>query len=130
MKRLIVLLFLPIIIALFGCNEESGLFSETGSVVFYSDAHALLNCGPFDMDIFLNDNKIGSLSDSYDGSDDPPCKNSSSTVKHKLKIGDYEYRATIDCNDNGEWNGIFTIGADSCTQVFIDAQDINYYENN
>jgi len=112
-----------------GCDKDESIFNR-GSVVFYSDAHALLNCGPFDMDIFIDDNKIGSLSDSYDGKDDPQCKNSSSTVKHKLKIGIYEYRATIDCSESGEWNGTFTIGADSCTHVFIDAQDINYYENN
>ncbi len=112
-----------------GCNDGFDVFPEIGFAVFNTDAQAMLECGPFDVEIYINNNSIGKISEPSAEDPKPDCKNSKSTVKWRHEIGKYSYTAKGDCGSYLEWSGEFEIFPDSCTQVFLDIVDCNISKN-
>lgn len=126
-KTHFILTFLITIMTVYGCNKNDENSSKTGNVVFYTNAQAILNCGPFDVDvdIYIENDSVGSISEPYVDDIYPDCINSTMTVKLEKKVGVYKYIAIMDCGQYGEWKGEFEILPDSCTYVFLDIYNCN-----
>lgn len=124
MRKIIIFLFVIIFFAC-SCDKNDDSPTETGNVIFYTNAQALLNCGPFDVDVKINDESFGSISEAYIEDFHPNCTNTNSTLLIDKAKGSYKYTATIDCGQYGYWNGEFETIKDSCTYVFLDINDCN-----
>lgn len=123
-KILLIVPFLFMIIGTGGCEKNNNL-PQKGKVVFYTNAQAMLNCGIFNVDIYINNDSVGSIIESYTSDSYPDCVNSTMTVAVEKKIGKYNYVAKIDCGQYGVWTGEFDIVPDSCTYIFLDIKNCN-----
>ncbi len=107
------------------CDKNDDNPSDTGKVIFYTNAQALLNCGPFDVEIIIDNESSGIISEAYVEDFQPNCTNTSSTLLIEKVIGSYNYTANIDCGQYGSWSGEFKITKDSCTKIFLDIKNCN-----
>lgn len=126
MRNLIKILILStvFIFVSFSCEKDNNFVSK-GRIVFYSNAQAILNCGSFDIVVYINNDSLGIISESYIEETQPDCINSNSTFLLEKKTGKYNYTATMDCGQYGEWSGEFEIFTDSCSFVFLDINNCN-----
>jgi hypothetical protein len=108
-------------IILLGCEKNDN--SHNGKVVFYTNAQAMVNCGPFDVNIYIGGKKAGSLSHPFLGDSVPDCVVSQYTLVVEKAPGHYSCKATA-CSSN-ECIKNFEIKADSCTFVFLDIRDFH-----
>jgi hypothetical protein len=122
-----VILFLLLITALslVNCDDNTNNSKDEGRIVFYTVVQAKLNCGPFNVDIFIENDSIGSISEPYLDDTPPECKNSALTVMLEKQTGVYKYTAKMDCGQYGQWTGEFEILPDSCSKVFLDIDNCN-----
>ena len=98
-------------------------FADTGKVVFYTDAQAMVNCGPFIVDIYIGDDLEGSISEPYVEESIPDCINSTLTVVLEKETGVYNYTAIAECGQYGMWSGEINILPNTCSVVFLDIND-------
>lgn len=122
MRRIIkiLILFGLMLFTLQGCKEE---VAEKGSVLFYTNAQAMLNCGPFDVNVYVEDELVGILSEPYVKSSEPECIQTFYSVFVNNNVGTYRYKATFDCGNYGEWTGEVIITSGSCIKVFLDVEN-------
>ncbi|MBN1971091.1 MAG: hypothetical protein JW870_17120 [Candidatus Delongbacteria bacterium] len=125
MKTHLIFTFLISIITFSSCDKNNDNSTEIGNVIFYTNAQALLNCGPFDVTIKINDESVGAISEAYVEDFQPNCTNTNSTLLIEKAQGSYNYTATIDCGQYGNWSGEFEIIKDSCIYVFLDINNCN-----
>lgn len=118
-----VIIFLAFI--LLSCEKTDN--SLNGKVVFYTNAQAMVNCGPFDVNIYIGDKKVGSLGNPIEESIKPDCAGSQFTLIVQKAPGHYTCRATA-CNSH-ECLKDFEIKTDSCTFVFLDIREFHQPEN-
>lgn len=120
MKLKLVIVF-SLTMILLNCEETES--PSTGTVVFYTNAQAMLNCGPFEVNVFIGDNKVGSIDEPYIGDEQPDCSNSSYTLIVHKEPGQYNCKAigcsSLECLKN------FEVVADSCSYVFFDISEFN-----
>lgn len=120
MRIRLILTFL-MFIALIGCDEESKISS--GKVIFYTNAQLALDCGPFDVDIYIDNSLVGTLEEPFlPSSDTPDCNVSSSKsiLTIKKPEGGYEFTAKLTCSETLKYLGDFSVKKDSCSFVYID----------
>lgn len=101
---------------------------DTGQVIFYTNAQALMNCGPFDVHVLIDGREVGILSLPYTIQDDSPsciADNIDNVLILRKTPGHYDCTATFDCSSGIIWNSSFEIKTDSCSRVFIDVQVID-----
>lgn len=125
MKTHLILTFLFSIMTFYSCDKNDNDSFKTGNVVFYTNAQAMLNCGPFNVDVYIENDSVGSISEPYVDETYPDCINSTMTVKLENKVGIYKYSAKIDCGQYGEWKGELEILPDSCSYIFLDINNCN-----
>lgn len=125
MKTHLILSFLVSIMTFCSCDKNDNDSSKTGDVLFYTNAQAMLNCGPFNVDVYIENDSVGSISEPYVDDTYPDCINSTMTVKLVNKVGIYNYTAKMVCGQYGEWKGQFEILPDSCSYVFLDINNCN-----
>ena len=122
MKRTIVYMLL-LLTALFSCQRDED--STTGEIVFYTNAQAMLNCGPFDVVVYLNGDNAGTLSIPYVSDTLPNLQESDSSVLIVEKEpGHYTYSACFSCGDsphNCDGNIIIVAGKKSYVFLNIDS---------
>jgi hypothetical protein len=120
MKRNFIITIL-IFIALINCSEDNDEY--TGKVAFYTNAQTVLNCGSFDVEIYVNNSLIGTIEEPYLPLDETPECNSN-TSETLLVIekpeGDYEFTARLTCSETLKYMGDFKVKKDSCSLVYID----------
>ena len=117
-KLFIISIFL--ILLLLSCEIEKNNIS--GKVTFYTNAQAVLNCGPFDEEIYMDSSLIGNLKETYLPFDDTPeCNSTSSETLLVIAKpeGDYEFTARLTCSETLKYPGDFSVKKDSCTLVYI-----------
>ncbi|HQB19669.1 MAG TPA: hypothetical protein PK495_03720 [Bacteroidales bacterium] len=106
-----------------GNNTLTESLNNAGNVLFYTNAQMILNCGEFDVDIYIDNVLVGTLTRAFlpTGSV-PSCNevNSEEIVKIQKKEGSYSYVALINCSNYGKCEGEFIVSKDSCTKVFLD----------
>jgi hypothetical protein len=125
MKKIgIGILLLTILFSLVSCEKENDF---DGELTFYTNAQALLNCGPFDIYVYVDSEQVGILSqalalletDPQPNCGDPLC------LTIKKKEGEYSFSAEGECGyENLFWEGDFQIMKDSCTRIFLDLNEI------
>ena len=82
-----------------------------------------LNCGPFDVDIYIDNILVGTLEEPFlPLSETPDCNaNSSNTILTIDKPeGEYEFTARLTCSETLKYIGDFKVKKDSCSLVYID----------
>ena len=120
----IAIFMIIILFSLVSCekNEE-----YDGEVTFYTNAQALLNCGPFNVYVYVDGEKVGALSQPLPilKTDPQPNCGDPLTLTIKKKKGDYSFSAEGECAyENLTWEGDFQIMKDSCTRIFLDLIEI------
>lgn len=108
-------------------NEDNLLIkslNKKSKIVFYTNAQAMLNCGPFDVDVYIDSTLIGSISEPYLNDSVPECSQNSNTLLIEKDSGTYYYSATANCNNYGVWTGTITIKPDTCYKIFLDTENI------
>lgn len=114
-------IIITIIIGAFlvSCEEE-----ETVEVVtFYTNAQSALNCGPFDVEVYIDNSLVGILKEPYlPISETPECNASSSETILTINKpeGEYEFSARLTCSETFKYIGDFRVKKDSCSLVYID----------
>jgi len=120
---LLKLSFIFLLLGLMGAGCKKDVISGNGKIVFYTNAQALLNCGPFNVNIFIDDGLVGSISKPYIEEAYPDCVNSTATLLVDKNSGKYSYTAEMNCGQYGAWVGEVEIYPDSCIYVFLDIDD-------
>ena len=91
MKRSIILSILILASFLTSCEKQG-----TGKVTFYTNAQAVLNCGSFNVEVYINKTLVGTIKKPFlPLGESPKCNssNSDSTLVIEKPEGDYEYTA-------------------------------------
>jgi hypothetical protein len=109
--------------ALFLLNCEKNGQLPSGKIVFYTNAQAMVNCGPFKVNVFIGDEKVGSIEEPFTEDNLPDCSNSSYTLVVHKEPGHYTCKA-VGCNSL-ECIKSFEVVVDSCSYVFLDISDFN-----
>ena len=106
------------------CDDiiQEGQDKSKSRLVFYTNAQAILNCGPFDVDIFIGNVPVGSISYSYINDELPDCIQSDNTLLVEKDTGTYSYFAQATYSDIFHWTGTIDIKPDSCHKVFLDVE--------
>ncbi len=118
MKKIIILSLLLITLS---CQKENN--ENFGKVLFYTNAQAMLNCGPFDVEIYINGSLEGIIENPVTQKDeniDCSYNNSKSILVIEKPEGNYEFTAKLTCSEDLEYLDKITIKKDSCSVVFID----------
>ena len=121
MKHPIFILLLIICSFLFSCEKDND--KNTGNVLFYTNAQAMVNCGPFDVEIYIDGALEGVIEKPVtQASENIDCSsgNSEFVLVIEKPEGDYEFTAKLTCSENAEYLGEFSAKKDSCSVVFID----------
>ena len=118
MNRFILLSILLSVGFLISCDKEN----NTGKVTFYTNAQAVLNCGPFDVEIYIDNSLEGIIKEPYlPLNETPECNSSNSETLLVIEKpeGDYEFTARLTCSETLKYIGDFKVKNDSCTLVYI-----------
>nr|WP_319509620.1 hypothetical protein [uncultured Draconibacterium sp.] len=121
MKLTIFFLLLIICSFLLSCEKDSD--KNTGNVLFYTNAQAMLDCGPFDVEIYIDGALEGIIEKPVtQASENVDCSfgNSEFVLVIEKPEGDYEFTAKLTCSENAEYLGEFSAKKDSCSVVYID----------
>lgn len=118
------ILTLLIAFMIFNCcdKNESESNIKYGYVLFYTNAQFLLNCGDFDVNVYINDSKKGVINKPYLPLDSiPSCEttDTNTALKLKMEVGTYNYYADFYCSKNNQWTGNFDIKENSCTIIYL-----------
>ena len=112
-----------ILILIFGCEKNDTDDKNTGQVTFYTNAQFALNCGPFDVEIYIDSSLVGILEEPFlPISETPECNSSSSKTILTIKKpeGEYDFTARLTCSETAKYLGDFKVKKDSCSLVHID----------
>ncbi|WP_080903385.1 hypothetical protein [Parabacteroides sp. Marseille-P3160] len=121
MLKMISFFILLLILTGIGCEEkETGLTS--GKVIFYTNAQAMVNCGPFNVTVYVDNNDVGFISNPYVADNLPDAINTTSTIVLEKTKGKYSYTAKMDCGQSGTWTGEFEIRNNN-VYIFLDIKD-------
>ena len=104
-----------------GCNKNEN--ENAGNVLFYTNAQAMLDCGPFDVEIYIDGSLEGIIEKPVtQESENVDCSfgNNEFVLVIEKPEGDYEFTAKLTCSESAEYMGEFTVKEDSCSVVFID----------
>ncbi len=83
-----------------------------------------MNFGPFNVDVYIDSNIVGSLTSDYVDNIIPYCIASDFTIKTEKAIGNYKYYAVPNCGNYNNWSGEFNVLNDSCTHIFLDINSL------
>jgi len=119
------ILSLILFCAILGCEKSDN--EPTGKIVFYTNAQAMLNCGPFDVDVYLEGKKVGSISNPVFNEFEPNCSKSEFTIVVNRAPGSYTCKAMA-CSSL-EWVHEIEVTEDTCLHVFLDIYNFNQTEN-
>lgn len=105
-------------------NECEIQKAKKGKVVFYTNAQALLNCGPFDVDIYIDSVYVGKLNNAFVGDIQPDCTQKETTLIVEKKIGIYNFYAIPQCGDYNNWTGQLEIVNDNCIYIYLNINNL------
>lgn len=146
MKKL--LLAALILAAFAGCKKDKESSIDSTKVYFYTNAHLYVNCGPFDVNVYVDDKLCGTLRLSAT-EEFNPCEKGEDEFFHedevekgedglfheveveKIEDGffleveveknrEHTYKAVSECGTSKELKGEFCFSDDECHSVFLD----------
>ncbi len=112
-----------ILIFVTACKKNTPDDKNTGKVTFYTNAQLVLNCGPFDVEVYIDSSLAGTLESSFLPTNEAPACNASpgkTILSVNKPEGEYEFTARLTCSETLKYLGNFKIKKDSCSLVFID----------
>ena len=113
-------------------SEDNSLIkslNKKSKIVFFTNAQAILNCGPFDVNVYLDSTLVGSISEPYMVDSFPDCSQKSNTLLIEKDSGTYHYSATANCNNYADWTGTISIKPDTCYKIFLDIEKTTNLDN-
>ncbi len=130
------LLLAALILAAFaGCKKDKESSIDSTKVYFYTNAHLYVNCGPFDVNVYVDDKLCGTLRLSAP-EEFNPCEKGEDEFFHedeveKIEDGffleveveknrEHTYKAVSECGISKELKGEFCFSDDECHSVFLD----------
>lgn len=119
--RKISIISILILIAIISCDKDKDEY--TSKVTFYTNAQAVLNCGSFDVEIYIDNSLEGIIKEPYLPLDDTPecnSNNSETLLVIEKPEGEYEFTARLTCSETLKYLGEFRVKNDSCSLVYID----------
>ena len=128
MKHFKSLIIIPFFCVLNSCLPDSDIIDEIPlnqtQIVFYSNAQAVLDCGSFNIEIYMDSTFVGNIREAYSYPYQPDCFYSLSTVLVNADTGVHVYYATADCGDHAIWKDSIRVIQDYCHIVFLDAEEL------
>lgn len=121
MKQSIIFILLIISSFMISCQKDND--EGTSKVLFYTNAQAMLNCGSFDVEIYIDGSLEGIIKKPLTQEDENiDCNygNSDFILILEKPEGNYSFTAKLTCSEALEYLGEFTVKNDSCSVVFID----------
>ncbi len=104
-------------------QESEASQKDSGQVLFYTDAQFKVNCGEFDVNVYINDSLAGKIKRPFlPYGSIPTCEmqDSLTIIKFKKEVGIYSYAADFYCSPkHPHWVGNFEINKDSCTVIYL-----------
>ena len=116
-----IIIFILSIITLLGCDSNHDQF--TNNVIFYTNAQAVLNCGLFDVEIYMDSSLVGVIKEPLvplDSTPDCNSTNSETILVIDKPEGEYEFTARLTCSETLKYLGTFIVNMDSCSLVYVD----------
>ena len=123
-----ILLYIFLALALFKCTQD--YIKPFGTVLFYTNIQFFLNCGPFDVEIYINGEYKGKIVQPLLPIDSIPNCNSIDSLtilKIELPVGQYDYEAKASCLEYIDISGEFIITEEGCTIVHVYSGFEDYY---
>ena len=138
------LLLAALILAAFaGCKKDKESSTDSTKVYFYTNAHLYVNCGAFDVNVYVDDKLCGVLRLSAPEEFNPcekgedgvsqgvELKGEDGVVVEKIEDGfflevevekniEHTYKAVSECGESKELKGDFCFSDDECHSVFLD----------
>ena len=128
MKKVISALL--ILAAFVSCKKDKE--SDSTKVFFYTNAQMIVNCGPFGVDVYVDDKLCGTLENPYfDKEVSIPCDmkdTNGAILAVEFEKGNHKFKAVGNCNDM-VCSGEFNVTNDDCQSVFIDFSKSNAAKN-
>lgn len=120
-KTLLIIPFLLFFLEM-GCDKKE-TETATEKVVFYTNAQATLNCGPFNVTVYVDSNEVGFISEPFISENLPDTINTTSTLVLGKAEGRYSYTAKMNCGQSGIWTGDFEVRKGKIVYIFLDVKD-------
>ena len=117
------LLLAALILAAFaGCKKDKESSADLTKVYFYTNAHLYVNCGPFDVNVYVDDKLCGTLRLSAT-EEFNPCEKGEDRFFLEVEVEknrEHTYKAVSECGTSKELKGEFCFSDDECHSVFLD----------
>ena len=123
MKKIVCALL--ILAAFASCKKDKETSSDSTKVFFYTNAQMILNCGPFNVDVYVDDKLCGTLENAYsDKRVSLPCDvkdTNGAILAVDVEQGkEHTWKAVANCGIEMTCRGGFCISEDGCQTIFID----------
>lgn len=120
MKKL--LLAALILAAFASCKKDDN--KDQTKVLFYTNAQLIVNCGPFNVDVYVDDKLCGTLENAYsDKRVSLSCDvedTNGAILAVEVEKGNHKFKAVGGCSDDMICLGEFNVTDDDCQTVFLD----------
>ncbi len=117
------LLLAALILAAFaGCKKDKESSTDSTKVYFYTNAHLYVDCGPFDVNVYVDDKLCGTLRLSAT-EEFNPCEKGEDRFFLEVEVEknrEHTYKAVSECGISKELKGEFCFSDDECHSVFLD----------
>ncbi len=110
--------FLLLTVSSVSCDTDP----EQGNIVFYTQIQSILNCGEFDVDIMLENEKIGTLEKPYfpiDGLPDCEAIDDGTVLSLNLPEGEFQFIAIGNCGGDLRDTIIISVIESECSVVEV-----------
>lgn len=113
-----------ILAAFASCKKDKDSSSDSTKVYFYTNAHTRVNCGGFDVNVYVDDKLCGVLQNSFIPEGVNPCEEKGGDghilVVEVEKDIEHTYTAVSECGINWVCKGGFCFSDNECHSVFLD----------
>lgn len=118
------LLLAALILAAFaGCKKDKESSTDSTKVYFYTNAHLYVNCGPFDVNVYVDDKLCGTLRLSAPEEFNPCEEKGEYRFFLEVEVEknrEHIYHAVSECGTSKVLKGGFCFSDDECHSVFLD----------
>lgn len=132
MKKIVCALL--ILTAFASCKKDKETSSDSTKVFFYTNAQMILNCGPFNVDVYVDDKLCGTLENPYSDKElSIPCDTKDTDgaiLAVDVEQGkEHTWKAVANCGIEMTCRGGFCTSEDGCQTIFIDFRINSGYPN-
>jgi len=104
------------------CKEKTG--RSEGMALIYTNAQALVNCGPFEVEVYIDGELSGTIAEPWIADSVPTVTDTDQILLLTLDAGTYTCFST-GCS-SVEYEKEFEVAEGECTPVFMDFSNLDY----